>query len=198
MFALTGMPMFGFTIQAFLLLCTILAVAVWFATRGVADPAKTRITGPAGCAIGCALLVVVGLGAIATVAVIVTNLPNEWARHGPISRLELSYDDPVVVADEDRPIRSTKQGVHAEIELRPGRDAGPILAVLRREISSGLDLTVRTIERDGSARTVIEIHAPLDAEARRELRQALEDLRAEIPGLDIPSGLILEVRGPND
>jgi len=181
--------MFGFTILAFLLLCTILAVAVWFATRGVADPTKTRITGPAGCAIGCAMLVVVGLGAIVTAAVIATNLPLEWARHGPISRLELSYDEP-----EGEP----KPGVHAEIELRPGRDAGPIVALLRREISSGLDLTVRTIERDGIARTVIEIHAPLDENARRELRQALQDLRAEIPDLDLPSGMILEVRGPND
>jgi len=198
MFALTRMPMFGFATLAFLLLCTVLAFAVWFATRGAVDPSKTRITGPAGCAIGCALLVVVGLGAILTAAVIATNLPNEWARHGPISRLELSYDDPGEATEEDSPTRATKPSVHAEIELRPGRDAGPILALLRREISSGLDLTVRTLERDGTPRTVIEIHAPLDAEARRELRQALEELRAELPELDLPSGLILEVRGPND
>jgi len=205
MTALARAPMFGFAVLAFLLLCAILAFAVWFATRGAADPGRSRVNGPAGCAIGCALLAIAGLGALGTAAVILVNLPAEWARHGPISRLELRYHDdaaPESEADAGAADRTddVRQGpaVHAEIELRPGSDAGPILRALRREVSSGLDVTVRTIERDGTSRTVLEIEAPLDAQARRELREVLRDLEAEIPDLDVPAGIVLEIRGPND
>ena len=70
--------------------------------------------------------------------------------------------------------------------------------MLRREVSSGLDITVRSVEREGASRTVIEIDAPLDAEARRELRELLRDLEADLPDLDIPAGIVLEIRGPNE
>lgn len=203
MIAVARMPLFGFAVLAFLLLCVILGFAVWFATRGAADAGKSRVSGPAGCAIGCALLAIAGLGALATAAVVVVNLPAEWARHGPISRLELRYDDPRPEEPErpdapTAPDRPAEPGVHATIELRPGADAGPVLRALRREVSSGLDLTVRTVEREGAQRTVIEIHAPLDEEAREELAQLLRDLKADVPDLDVPAGIVLEIRGPND
>ncbi|MCY2960816.1 MAG: hypothetical protein NTY35_11670 [Planctomycetota bacterium] len=209
MIALSRMPMFGFAVLAFLLLCAILAFAVWFATRGFADPGRSRVNGPAGCAIGCALLVVAGLGALATLAVVAVNLPTEWARHGPVSRVELRYGDDKK-ADEagkdpsapDTAPRSPGLGqparVHAEIELRPGYDAAPILRALRREVSTGLDITVRTVERDGTPRTVIEVVAPLDKAAERELRETLRGLKEELPDLDVPTGIVLEIRGPND
>lgn len=205
MIALSRMPVFGFAVLAFLFLCAILAFAVWFATRGAADPGKSRINGPAGCAIGCALLAIAGLGAIATAAVIVVNLPFEWARHGPIGRMELRYDDAGDDARDDLGddardggLRRVEPRVHAEIELRPGYEAAPILRVLRDEVSSGLDVTVKSVERDGVARTVIEIDAPLDEQARKELDEALRELRQELPELELPRGIVLEIRGPND
>lgn len=227
MIALSRMPVFGFVVLAFLLLCTTLAVAAWFATRGAVDPGKTRISGPAGCAIGCALLVVAGLGALATAMVVVVNLPAEWARNGPIERMELRYDGPrpgedaherrdgrdVEPGDADRAdgrradaerdgpaggLQRVDPRVHVEIELRPGYDAAPILRMLRNEVSSGLDVTVRSVERDGVARTVIGIDAPLDEEARHELDEALRELREELPELELPAGIVLEIRGPND
>jgi hypothetical protein len=224
MIALSRMPVFGFVVLAFLLLCTILAVAAWFATRGTVDPGKTRISPPAGCAIGCALLVVAGLGALATAMVVVVNLPAEWARNGPIERMELRYDGPRPGEDEDagerREGRAAERAdagsgdaerdgsggglqrvdprVYVEIELRPGYDAAPILRLLRDEVSSGLDVTVRSVEREGVARTVIGIGAPLDEEARAELDEALRELREELPELNLPTGIVLEIRGPND
>lgn len=203
MIALSRAPMFGFAVLAFLLLCAILACAVWFATRGAADPGRSRVNGPAGCAIGCALLAIAGLGFLVTAAVVVVNLPAEWARHGPVSRVELRYEDDSSPTGGTEGAGTPEQGsagssVHAEIELRPGHEAGPILRLLRREISSGLDVTVRTVERDGTARTVIEIDAPLDEAAEHELREVLRDLREEVPGLDVPEGIVLEIRGPND
>jgi hypothetical protein len=206
MIALTRTPMFGFAVLAFLFLCAILAFAVWFATRGAADPSRTRISGPAGCAIGCALLAIAGLGAIATAFVLIVNLPGEFARHGPIERLALRYGDADdadhLVPPPDAPRRlsdgSAKTHVHAEIELRPGFEVGPILRVLRREISSGLDLSVSTVERDGESRSVITIDVPLDAQARRELHELLQDLKSDSPDADVPEGIVLEIRGPND
>ncbi len=203
MIALTSLPMFGFVVLAFLLLCTILSFAVWFATRGTVDPGRTRISGPAGCAIGCALLAVTGLGAIATLTVVIVNLPAEWARRGPIERLALHYgnehdaDSELEHATRDTDVPSPTS-IHAEIELRPGYEPGPILRVLRRKISSDLDVSVRTVERDGETRTLIEVDVPLDDKARRELRQTLRELREELPELELPSGMVLEIRGPKD
>lgn len=202
MIAVSRMPLFGFAVVAFLLLCAILAFAVWFATRGAADPGRSRVNGPAGCAIGCALLAIAGLGAIATLAVVIVNLPTEFARNGPFSRIELrydgdkSFDEPAGGAGADE--HPANPRVHAEIELRPGYEAAPILRALRRRVSSGLDVTVRTVERDGETRTVIEVEAPLDEEARRELRDVLRDLKSDLPDLEIPAGMVLEIRGPND
>jgi hypothetical protein len=90
MIALTRTPMFGFAVLAFLLLCAILAFAVWFATRGAVDPNRTRISGPAGCAIGCALLAIAGLGAIATAFVLIVNLPGEIARGSKLAWQDLN------------------------------------------------------------------------------------------------------------
>lgn len=195
--------MFGFVVIAFLLLCTILAFAVWFATRGTVDPGRTRISGPAGCGIGCALLAIAGFGAIATLAVVIVNLPGEWARRGPIERLSLRYGDELdtdsgeqhAPRDADVP---NPTSIHAEIELRPGYEPGPVLRVLRRKISSDLDISVRAVERDGETRTLIEVDVPLDDKARRELRRTLRDLRDELPELELPSGMVLEIRGPNE
>ncbi len=218
MIAISRMPMFGFVVLAFLLLCTILAFAVWFATRGAVDAGRSRISGPAGCAIGCALLAVVGLGAIATVAVAVVSIPSEWARHGPIGRVALQFhdDEGSDVADPDVP-SSTSPGshspgsdspgtispdqatsVHAEIELRPGFEAGPIVSVLRREIGGDLTIGVQKVQRDGEWRTVITVDVPLDAEAQRDLRRTLRDLKRDAPELELPSGMVIDIRGPND
>lgn len=191
-------PMFGFALLAFLLLAVLLVLAVWFATRGAADPARTRLSGPAGIAIGCAVLLVAAFGALATIVVVLVNLPGEIARRGPISRIELRYAEEEPARATDGPAREAGPRIRAEIELRPGVEAGPVVAVLRRKIASDLDLDVRTIEREGARRTVIAVDGRLDARARRELADVLRDLREDLPGLDLPAGIVVEVRGPDD
>jgi hypothetical protein len=193
--------MFGFAVLAFLLLCAILAVAAWFATRGASDPAKTRVSGPAGCAIGCALLAVAGLGALATLAVIVVNAPAEWARHGPYRRIEFRHDAPAPrpagTGDQDE--RASRDGrVQVEIELAPGIDAGPVLAVLRRHIDAPLTVDVGALERDGVQRTRIRLTGRLDERAQRQLDRLLRDLRQDLPALDLPDGIVVEVREPDE
>lgn len=195
MIALSRMPMFGFAVLAFLLLCAVLAFAVWFATRGAVEPGRSRVSGPAGCAIGCALLVMAGLGTIATVAVVVVNLPDDgrWIRHVSTDRIELGYElsgdeGSEVVAPERGEISATRS-FFAEIELRPGADAGPVLSALRRQLDAGVDATVRSVTRDGTERTVIGLTAPEDEAARRALGEALRRL-------ELPKDDVLEVRGP--
>jgi len=193
--------MYYFVILAFLLLCTILAVAIWFALRGAADPGRTRVSGPAGCAIGCALLVIFGFGVLVTGAVVIANLPGEWARHGPVERFSLRWKEspgpnaPRGLAPMDPTL--VDPTLYAEIELRPGYEAGPVLRVLRSKVSSGLVVNVRPLERDGVVRTVIGIEAPLDEHDRRELREFLRELRVEDTG-ELPEGIVVDIRGPND
>lgn len=191
--------MFFSVILAFLLLCTILAVGVWFALRGAVDPGRTRVSGPAGCAIGCALLVIFAFGVLITGAVVIANLPNEWARHGPVERFSLRWKESQRSAEADAGMRASEPvdpTLYAEIELRPGSDAGPVLRLLRREASSGLVVSVRSVERDGVERTLIGIEAPLDEHDRRELRDLLRDLRTEFD--ELPEGIVVDIRGPND
>jgi hypothetical protein len=188
--------MYYFVILAFLLLCTILAVGIWFALRGAADPGRTRVSGPAGCAIGCALLVVFGFGVLVTGAVVVANLPGEWARHGPVERFSLRWKES---AGPDAPhgLAPVDPTLYAEIELRPGHEAGPVLRLLRSKVSSGLVVNVHPVERDGVERTVIGIEAPLDEHDRRELRDFLRELRTNDSG-ELPEGIVVDIRGPND
>lgn len=195
--------MYYFVILAFLLLCTILAVGVWFALRGTVDPGRTRVSGPAGCAIGCALLAIFGFGVLVTGVIVLANLPDEIARHGPIERVELRWKEHSgaaggeSAADAARSSAPVDPTLYAEIELRPGSEAGPVLRALRRNVSSGLVVSVRQVERDGVERTVIGIEAPLDEGDRRELRDFLRQLRTSDTG-ELPEGVVIDIRGPKD
>ena len=78
---------------------------------------------------------------------------------------------------------------HAEIELRPGYEAGPVLRVLRREglLGPGRHRAPGRARRR-RARTVIEIEAPMDdarpARAARVPARADATARLELPGRD--------------
>ena len=203
MIPLARVPMFGFVTLAFLFLCVVLAFAVWFALRGTVGEGRTRVSGPAGCAIGCALLAIAGLGAAITGVVIAANLGSEVVRRGPFERLELKYDDNASSSKErgeggERARGDDHAQLWAEIELRSGYAAGPIVRALREAVTEGLELTVRTVEHDGESRALIEVHVPLDEETEHELREFLDDLRADDPDLDLPAGIVLQIRGPND
>ncbi len=186
--------MFGFAALGFLLFCAILAVAVFFVFRS-GDQGQTRLSGPAGCAVGCALLVIAGIGAALTTFVVVVNLPGEMIRRGPVERIELQYEDEGAhPGEEHAPVVTELARVRAVITLREGSDPAQILRVVRREVSHGVDVVVRTEAGAEGARPVIEIEIPLDREARRELREVLEELRREAPELELPRGIVIDIR----
>ncbi len=91
-------PMFGFVLLAFLLLGVVLAVAVFFAFKS-GNAGQTRLSGPAGCLIALALLVIAGIGAIGLAIVALVTLPAEAMKHGPVKSFELQFPDEETVPD---------------------------------------------------------------------------------------------------
>jgi hypothetical protein len=86
------LPMFGFTCLSFLMLLVILAIATWLVFRSQ-EPGRTKLSGCAGCAVGFALLLIAGLGALGCTAVAVLTAPAEMVRHGPFKRFEFRWPD---------------------------------------------------------------------------------------------------------
>jgi len=84
-------PMFGFTVLSFLIVCAILAVATYLVFKS-GEHGTTKLGGCAGCAIGFALLLIAGIAASITAGVILLTSRAEIVRHGPIRRLELDLD----------------------------------------------------------------------------------------------------------
>ena len=191
------LPMFGFTCLSFLMLLVVIAIATWLVFRSH-DPARTKLSGCAGCAIGFALLLIAGLGALGCTAVAVLTAPTEVVRRGPISRFELHWP-----RDDDRredeagatPSAETRNPARIRLTLRDGERAaeiaGEISRWLREESAGDLSVRIETEKTASGEVTRIEFALPI---ARRELEELRDELRREFPRLSIPEGVEVEIR----
>lgn len=109
-------PMFGFTVLAFLIVCAILAVATYLVFKS-GEQGTTKLGGCAGCAVGFALLAIAGMAASMCAGVILLSTKAELVRHGPIRRLELDLDHD---GDEDA---AMVPGEQDETEQAPAEQA---------------------------------------------------------------------------
>jgi len=189
--------MFGFALLAFLILALILAAAIYFAFRS-GEQGKTKLSGCAGCAIALALLFIAGLGAAGLVFVSVLSLPNEAVRHGPVKAFEFHWDEAAPSPDE--PAREAAASpLHIRVEMRGVKDHSEIMKWLRKRTKSETHIAVHEeTDADGSSFTVAELSVPVTKNQRRELRDLQRDLERDLPDLHFPSGVRVELRGPND
>jgi hypothetical protein len=89
---LSHVPMFGFTVLAFLIVCGIIAIATFLVFKS-GQQGTTKLGGCAGCAIGFALLAIAGLATAVCVGVMILTTQDELVRHGPVRSLELELGD---------------------------------------------------------------------------------------------------------
>src|SRR5690349_11472865 len=121
-------PMFGFVLLAFLLLGVILAVAVFFAFKS-GTAGQTKLSGPAGCLIALALLVIAGIGATGLAIVALVTIPAEAVKHGPVKSFELRFPE-----DDEHAESGLRRvlGPHVTIELRGLQDPSEVMKWLRK------------------------------------------------------------------
>jgi len=212
------LPMFGFAAIAFLMLGVILAVAVWIAFRS-GQAGSTKLGGLGGCLVALALVFVAGLGAVACLVIAVVNAPNEFVRNGPVRKIEAHWPDvhknhgkkgepaaePGKSAPEDRGDAQGEKdekeekdedahGMHIRVEIAGGDSAA--IARWFREHTEG-DFEVRTEPIDGpdGRRTRIDIRIPVSDAEMRDLRN---DLERDLPNLNLPRGVTIELKGDED
>jgi hypothetical protein len=191
--------MFGFVLLAFLLLAVVLAVAVFFAFKS-GQAGQTKLSGPAGCMVALALLLIAGIGAIGLVIVALVTLPSEAVRRGPVKSLEWrfpAHEDEAT--SPDSPARADDQGTSLTIELRGLQDPSEVMKWLRKRTDSGTHIAVHEgKDEDGKPMTVIELTLPESHDVTRELRDMRRDLEEDEPDLRLPSSVKIVFRGPDD
>ncbi|MBL8859475.1 MAG: hypothetical protein JNL28_13265 [Planctomycetes bacterium] len=190
-------PMFGFALLAFLILALVVAVAVFFIFKS-GEQGKTKLNGCAGCAIGFALLAIAGLGALGLVFVSVVSLPSEAVRHGPVKALEFHWDESAPAPDEPGR-QAAASPLHVRVEMRGVKDHADVMKWLRKRTKSETHIAVHEeVGEDGEAYTVAELSLPVSKNQRRELKELRSQLERDMPDFNIPSGVRIELRGPND
>jgi hypothetical protein len=185
---MSHMPMFGFFLLAFLALLLILAIAAFLVFKS-GEPGTSKLSGPAGCAIGCALIVLAGMGAIGTGCVALLALPDEVVRHGPIESFEFHWDDQPLEKDDQLALKLT---------LRGNIDPARVSRWVRENVHGNATIQIETRGEGDERRVEVLVRMPLSRHEREELERARRDLERELPTLDVPDSVKIELRGPND
>ena len=175
-------PLFGFGCLAFLLICSVLAVACWVVFKSGAK-GTTKLGAPAGCLVGCALLFLALFGALGVALVLTLNLQQEIVVHGPIKKFQFDLEPRRLPPAPGAP--SVTRHARMVIELRADADwvglSQDISEWLRRRVRS--EISVRSEVRSTAAgpRTAlifdVEVPEPDLDRLRRDLREVLPTLR---------------------
>jgi hypothetical protein len=194
--------MFGFVLLSFLLLAVVLAVAVFFAFKS-GQAGQTRMSGPAGCMVALALLVIAGIGGLGLLIVGLVNIPNEAVKHGPVKSWEFRWDDEGEGREAPAPdaprASDERDEVRLTVTLRGLEDPSKVMKWLRKRTDADTKISVREDkDADGKPVTVIELSVDADHELSRDLREVRRDLERDLPDLKLPTGIKVEFRGPDD
>lgn len=216
------LPMFGFAALAFLMIGLILAVAVWLAFRSGAS-GTTKLGGFAGCMVAVALVFVAGLGAIACLLVVAVTAPAEIARNGPVKKIEAHWPDlhdgkrdhdekgdakagsaehEEDSEEEDSEARDAMpgedkhadRGLHIRVEVAGG-DEGKISRWFRDHVHGDVQFHTESIRTPDGHRTRIDVKIPIPDE---EIRKMRDDLQRDLPDLDVPNGVTIELKSEDD
>jgi len=189
--------MFGFGCLAFVLICTILAVAIFFAFKSGAK-GTTKLGAPAGCLVGCALLIVALFAGFGVVLVLSANAKQELVRHGPFKRFEFDLE-PSRDGSQPTPADRLAAGStrHARLSIELKSDEGwadlseDITTWLREKVSGEIGVRIETRPTDTGPHTLLifEVDVP-----ERELDELRHDLREVLPTLRLPEHIEAELK----
>jgi hypothetical protein len=197
--------MFGFACFGFLVIAVILAIAVWLAFKSGKN-GTTKLGGAAGCMIALALVFVAGIAALGCTAIAIVNAPDELIRHGPVRRIEAQWPslhpDQEKTSDsksedaEETPEKDSdaKQGLHIQIEMAGG-DATEVSRWFRDHTDGDMTVSVDTVKGADGPRTRIDIRLPITEDELRDIRR---DFERDLPNLNLPDGIRVELKGDDD
>ena len=189
-------PMFGFGCLAFVLICTILAVACYFVFRS-GEQGKTKLGAPAGCLVGCALMFVALLAAMGVALVLCLHVPQEMVRRGPFKRFEFDLEP----RGEQAPAPDAPGALpgmrHARLTVELKSDEGwadlseDITTWLREQVSGDIGVRVETRMRPGGPVTALVFEVDVEEQELQDLRR---ELREVLPTMRLPRHVEAELK----
>jgi hypothetical protein len=173
----------------------VLAIAVWMVVRSTR---AGKGSGCTGCLIALALVVAAGLGAVGCTALTAIGLSNEAVRHGPVRSIEFDWDPPHAPGAPGMPGRADRDRfpVHMRIELDRPIDVARLSRWIRDEVEGDVALRYEVeTGADGRPRAVLDLGLPID---RRDVEELRRELARELPVLDLPRAVRIEIRSADD
>lgn len=212
-------PMFGYSLLVFLALGVIVAIACMIVFRS-GDQGKTKLSAPAGCAIGCGLLGFALLGAFGFLALCALDWRAQAVRRGPFKSFEFHWDTDHGLTRRDESTDSgesldtedqTPESSHEAdagyrarliVELRGSRDevattVGQISRWLRENTDGEFSISSTNTDTSDGSTTRVEWGLPVQGE---DLRKLKNDLQEQLGGFEIPKGVDvkIEVKDPEE
>jgi hypothetical protein len=186
--------MFGFGCLAFVLICTVLAVACWFLFKS-GEKGKTKLGAPAGCLIGCALVFLGLLAAMGVTLVLAFHAKQEIVRHGPFRRFEFDLEPRQLPAPGQPGEPAAAQRARLVIELAGEGDwkelSEDVMHWLREEVSADFGVRVESRTSPTGPRTALIFEVDVPA---AELERLRHDLREVLPTLRLPQHVEAELK----
>ena len=197
----------------YLFVVSVLAVAVWLVLRRSKDG---RGSGCGGCLIALALFFAAALGAVGCTALTVAGLSSEVVRHGPVRSVEFRWTDSTerqladwrAERDEHRPRRwqrpssdDERYPVRLRIELDRDIDVSRLSRWIRDELDGDVLLRYEALSGENGEngengpRARLDFGLPIDPEDIDEFQR---ELRRELPELDLPDSVKIEIRDPGE
>lgn len=187
-------PLFGFGCLVFIGIGVMLAVATYFVFRS-GEKGSTKLTAPAGCLVGCALLAIAGVAGLGVVFVLTLHAQQELVRHGPFKKLELELEPPHTHALPAGQGETRTQHARLVIELSSVEGWAEVSEDVSRWLRAHLetDIGVRVEAQDSGQgpRSVLTFEADIPEQDLEELRR---DLRQILPTLRLPAHVRAELR----
>lgn len=199
------LPMFAFAGFGFLVIAGILAIACWLAFKSGRN-GTTKLGGAAGCFIALALVFVAGLAALSCTAIAALNAPNEILRRGPVRRIEAQWPPlhdehekdmdgkPEAPDESSEAPEEHAHGLHIRIEL-DGEDATAVSRWFREHTEGDMTVSIEKLKGANGPRTRVDIELPISDDEIREIREQFE---RDLPELNLPEGVRIELKGEDD
>jgi hypothetical protein len=199
-------PLFGFGCLAFVLICTVIAIALFFIFKS-GEKGSTKLGGCAGAAIGCALVFVACLAALFVFFVAAATAKSELVKNGPVKSFEFELEPdsrppaPPGMPGQARPDRQglDRQGLAPHtlavlrVELRGGADANDISNRVTDWLRDNTDgqIAVHSQRVDKNGVTTLEFGVDVDQGQLDDLRRGL---RQAVPGWRLPKRAKVEIK----
>ncbi len=187
-------PLFGFGCLVFIGIGVMLAVATYFVFRS-GEKGSTKLTAPAGCLVGCALLAIAGVAGLGVVFVLALHAKQELVRHGPFRKFELELEPPRSSVGPAAPGETRTQHARLTIELSSAEGwaevSEDVSRWLRAHLSTDIGVHAETRTGAGGARTILTFDVDVPEKDLDGLRR---DLREILPTLRLPAHVSAELK----